>query len=197
MREYLIVVIGPSGAGKSTFIKAMGFPPDSCYVTSQPMIEGLTKCGQPVNHDTIFALSEKWYVHDPYWQVPLILKALEGRRFLVVDGPRRLPEVRRLLEFRSAILVKILSSSQSRFSWLRQRKKISTRTLQEFDRLGQDEWQKMDLGQIMNLRANVTVVNSGTENQHKARGKRFGIALRLFSFLPRPILATVLRLAVW
>lgn len=197
MKDFIVVVIGPSGAGKSTFIEAMGVPTSGRYVTSQPMVAELTRRGQPINHDTIFALSEEWYGRDPYWQVPLIIKALEGHRLLVVDGPRRLPEVRELTKSLPAILVKIASSSESRFEWLKKRKKINLRTLEEFKRLEKDEWKKMGISQLMEMAADVIVLNSGSEAKHRARGQRFGKALHFFSFLPRRALVAVLRMVVW
>ena len=194
-KELLIIVVGSSGAGKSVFIDA-AVQEDHRYVTSQPMIEELRKRGVEVNHDTIFALSQEWYGKDPYWQVPFILKALEGKRFLIVDGSRRAPEVGRLEEMRRIIVVRIVSNAEDRFAWLAKRKKIGLSTIEEFKRLENDENKIMDVEKLAKM-ADITVTNKFSETRHQKRGKHFGCILKLLPvFLPRPLMIFLLRISV-
>lgn len=191
----LIFVVGSSGAGKSVFIDA-ATQEDHKYVTSRPMIEELRKRGVEINHDTIFALSQEWYGQNPYWQVPFILKALEGKKFLIIDGSRRAPEVSRLRETHRTIIVKIVSNAKDRFAWLVKRKKIGLSTVEEFKRLEDDETKIMDIEILVEM-ADITVANKFSETRHQNRGKRFGRMLKLLpSFLPRPFLIFLLRISV-
>lgn len=195
MKELLIIVVGPSGAGKSIFIEA-GIPESYRYVTSQPMMDELRRRGIEINHDTIFALSQEWYAKDPYWQAPLILTALKGKKFLIVDGPRRALEIKRLKELCRTIIVKIVSNPENRFKWLKERKKIGLRTLEEFKRLERDETKKMDIEELTEM-ADITVINNLSKKRHQKRGKRFGLMLKLLpSFLPRPFLSFLLKISV-
>lgn len=192
----LIVVVGSSGAGKSVFIDAVARE-EHKYVTSQPMIEELRKRGVEINHDTIFALSQEWYAKDPYWQIPFISTALAGKKFLIIDGSRRLPEVNRLKEIHRTIIVKIISNVEDRFARLVKRKKIGLSAVEEFKRLDNDENRIMDVERLIAM-ADITVANKFSERRHQNRGKHFGCVLKLLpSFLPRPFVIFLLRISVF
>lgn len=129
----------------------MSLTKDYVYVTSQPMIHELNRRGLPVNHDTIFELSQEWYAKDPFWQIGLIRKALENKDFLVVDGARRLPEVRKLKELFQTIIIGIVSSPEVRFERLEKRAKISLNAKDEFFRLERDEEEAMDVKTLVEM----------------------------------------------
>ena len=197
----IIVVVGPSGVGKSTFIKAMDLPSeDYVYGTCQPMIEELIRRGVTVTHDTIFALSEEWCSQDPYWQITRILAAKEGKRFLVVDGPRRLQEMVRLRTLSVRILVvKITSEPATRFQRLKERKRVSLTTLDEFQRLETDELSRMGLGAILNGPVDIVVRNSVSVSirELETKGRRFGWLVKILpSCLPKFVWVFLLRVSV-
>ena len=112
---------------------------DYIYVGSRAMEDELKSRGLPVNHDTIFELSQEWYAKDPFWQVRPIQKALKDKDFLIIDGPRRWPEVKKLKELFQVIIIAIVSPSEVRFERLRKRTKIALSTTDEFARLERDE----------------------------------------------------------
>jgi len=87
-KKVVVLAVGPSGTGKSTFVNALGLS-DYIYVGSRAMEDELKGRGLPVNHDTIFELSQEWYAKNPFWQIQLIQKALKGEPFLIIDGARR------------------------------------------------------------------------------------------------------------
>lgn len=147
-KKVVIVVVGPSGAGKSTFIDAMESP-DEVYVTSQPMVNELNRRGSPVNHDTIFELSQEWYAKDPFWQVQQIQDVMKKKDFLIIDGSRRLHEITKLREIFRTIVIAIVSSSKTRYARLKMRAKISLGTADEFNRLEHDEQKTMDVKDLV------------------------------------------------
>ena len=147
-KKVVVVVVGPSGAGKSTFIDAIGLP-DDVYVTSQPMVHELNRRGLPVNHDTIFELSQEWYAEDPFWQVKQVQDVIEEKDFLIIDGSRRLHEITRLREIFRTTVIAIVSSSETRYARLKKRAKISLSTADEFNRLERDEQKTMDVKAIV------------------------------------------------
>lgn len=191
----LLIIVGSSGAGKSTLIEAMGVPADCHYVTCQPMIDELKRRGDTVNHDTIFALSEEWYAKDSFWQVPLILKTLEGKRLVVVDGPRRLPEVQRLKESESSIIIGIAVSPKNRFGWLKARGQVGLQTLEEFERLEEDETGVMDVGALMEM-ADLIIKNNVSKERLQQKGRRLAMILRWAGFLPKFFLLVLIKAAI-
>jgi len=149
-KKVVVAVVGPSGAGKSTFIDAVGLP-EYVYVTSQPMVHELNHRELPVNHDTIFELSQEWYAKDPFWQIRLIQNASKNKDFLIVDGSRRLSEVRKLKELFKTIIIAIVSPPEARYKRLKKRGKISIETIDEFTRLECDERMTMDIKVLVEM----------------------------------------------
>jgi dephospho-CoA kinase len=181
-KKVVVVIVGPSGAGKSTFIDAMDSL-DYVYVTSQPMVDELNRRGLPVNHDTIFELSQEWYVEDPFWQVRLIQKVLKGKDFLIVDGSRRLPEVRRLKELFQTIIIAIVSPPEVRFERLKKRTKIFLDTVDEFIKLECDEQTTMDVKALVKIADFVVqndVSNKVSLQKLREEGRLLGLFLKVF-----------------
>ncbi|MBU4204635.1 hypothetical protein KKH26_00420, partial [Patescibacteria group bacterium] len=173
---------GPRRAGKSTFIDAMDLP-DYVYVTSQPMVHELNRRGSPVNHDTIFELSQEWYIKDLFWQVRLIRKALKNKDFLIVDGSRRLPEVRKLEELFQTIIIAIVSPPEARFKRLKKRAKIFLNIADEFARLECDEQTTMDIKALVEM-ADFVIQNDVSSKASlqslQEEGRLLGFLLKTF-----------------
>ena len=181
-KKVVVVIVGPSGAGKSTFIDAMGLP-DYVYVTSQPMVRELNRRGLSVNHDTIFELSQEWYAKDPFWQVRLIRKALKDKDFLVVDGSRRLPEVRKLKQLFQTVIIAIVSPPEARFGRLKRRAKIFLDTVDEFTRLECDEQSTMDIKALVKMADFVIqndVSSKASLQKLQEEGRFLGFLLKAF-----------------
>lgn len=181
-KKVVIVTVGPSGAGKSTFIDAMGLP-DYVYVTSWPMVHELNRRKLPVNHDTIFRLSQEWYAKDPFWQIRLIQKAMKNKDFLIVDGPRRLPEVRKLKELFQTIIIAIVSPPEARYGRLKKRLEISFDSADEFTRLERDEQKTMDVKALVEM-ADFVIQNDASSEvslqKLQEEGRFLGFLLRAF-----------------
>lgn len=181
-KKVVVVIVGPSGAGKSTFIDVMGLP-EYVYATSYPMVYELNRRGFPVNHDTIFELSQEWYVKDPFWQIWLIQKALKNKDFLIIDGPRRLPEVRKLKEFFQTIIIAIVSPPEARYGRLKKRLKISFGSTDEFARLECDEQTTMDVKALVKMADFViqnNVSSKASLQKLQEEGRFLGFLLRAF-----------------
>lgn len=180
----VVVVVGHSGAGKSTLIKAMGL--DRCvYVTSQPLIDELRRCGSPINHDTIFALSQERYRQRPDWQICHILKELEERDILIIDGPRYADEICQLRAMSNihTIVIAVTSTSEVRFERLKTRGKISLATSEEFIRLEQDE-KFMEIDELIAM-ADFVILNGESGEKFLAKlqeeGRLIGLILEKLS----------------
>lgn len=175
----VVVIVGPSGAGKSTLIKAMGLA-DHVYVTSQPLIDELRRRGSEITHDTIFALSQKWYRDRPKWQIDTILAELKKQDLLIVDGPRYAGEIRQLRDMAAirTIIIAVTSIPEARFSRLKTRGKISLATPEEFVRLEQDE-QDMEVAKLVAM-ADFVIQNGVSGDEFLAKLQEEG---RLLGFL--------------
>jgi len=155
----LLILVGESGTGKTTFVRMMNCE-ENWFESSRAMREALQKRGEPVNHDTIHAFAKRAYRENPRWQVPNIIAALAGKKFLILDGPRKIEEVRALLGVHPrTLIVRILTSrTKERAERLRLRDGIGT---EDFKRVREDESMETELGQILAL-ADITIVNDGT-----------------------------------
>ena len=154
----LVILTGESGAGKSTFVQCMNCP-DNWYESSRPMADAIRASGQEVSHDTIHQYATQRYTENPHWQVPMILDALNGKEFLLYDGPRRIAEVQQLVvQYPKIIIVRIVASDEIRLQRLQQRDDISP---EDFQRIKQHESSETQLGQILGL-ATITIENNGT-----------------------------------
>lgn len=165
----LIILVGESGAGKSTF---SGFvdSPDNYYSSSGAIEAELERQGEPVNHDTIHAYANKAYGDDPEWQVPLILRALEGKDYLILDGPRRVREVEALKKAHgSTRIIRIETSEENRFKRLSGRDGVDR---EAFRRVVHDEGHETELDKILAL-ADATMTNDGTLEQLKQQAEGF------------------------
>lgn len=181
-KKVAIVIVGPSGSGKSTFIDAVGLP-GYVYIASQHMVHELNRRKSLVNHDTIFKLSQKWYAKDPFWQVRLIQNALGNKDFIIVDGPRRLPEVRKLKELFQTIIIAIVSPPKVRLERLKKRGKIFIDTVDEFTRIERDEQATMDIKTLVKM-ADFVIQNDASDKislqKLREEGRFLGFLLRVF-----------------
>jgi len=155
----LVILVGESGSGKTTFVKMMDCR-DNWFESSRAMSEELIARGEPVTHDSIHSFANKAYKDNPCWQVPNILKALDGKKFLLFDGPRRIEEVKAVLAMHSRVLVIriAISSNELRFKRLQKRDEINQ---EDFYRLLIHEAGETELMQIISL-ADFTIFNNGS-----------------------------------
>ena len=155
----IVILVGESGSGKTTFVEMMDCK-DNWFESSRAMVEELIKLGKPINHDTIHLFANKAYKENPCWQIPNILKALNGKKFLLLDGPRRIEEVKAILTMHPrVVIIRIaISSKGSRFKRLQKRDEISQK---DFNRILTDEQNGTELAQIFSL-ANFTIFNNGS-----------------------------------
>mgnify|MGYP001051990279 CR=1 FL=1 len=96
-KPILVIIAGKSGAGKTTFVKEMNCR-KNWFESSRIMKEILKKENKPVNHDTIHKLAVNLYKENSTWQVSNILKFLKNKKFIILDGPRNMEEVKILLK---------------------------------------------------------------------------------------------------
>lgn len=166
----LVILVGESGSGKTTFVKMMDCK-DNWFESSRAMIEILLKRGEPVTHDTIHSFANRAYNDNPCWQVPNILEALNGKKFLLFDGPRRIKEVKAVIAIHSRVLVVriAISSNELRFNRLQKRDKISQ---EDFYRLLVHEAGETELMQIISL-ADFTIFNNGSLEDIQKQATKF------------------------
>ncbi len=199
-KNLLIIVIGESGSGKSIFINS-AISKDNTYNSSKPMLDELKRRNVEINHDAMFALSKELYEKNPYWQIPITLDELEKKKFLIVDGLRREPEISQLKNTGNTIVVRIVSSLENRFDRLKRREKNRIHTIEEFEQLNKDESEMMNSNELSKV-ADITIVNKFSELTHKKddflrKGKRFGRMLKFIpSFMPKSITVFLLRMSV-
>lgn len=155
----LAILVGESGSGKTTFVKMMDCH-NNWFESSRAMVDELLKRGESINHDTIHAFAVKTYRENPCWQVPNIIRALDGKKFLLFDGPRRIEEVKAVIAMHPRILVIriAISSNELRFKRLQERDGIAQ---EDFYRLLVHEAGETELMQITSL-ADLTISNNGS-----------------------------------
>ncbi len=169
----LIIFVGRSGAGKSTFIKEINCLENHYEISSQVKKE-LRNNRLPVNHDTMQSILHQRYIVNPYWQIPNILEALKSKKFLIVDGPRSLQEVKRLKELYSDVLiVKIEAKVSMRSDRLNLRDGTDN---DAFIRIEQDETHITELEEILAM-ADITIENNGSLKRLQGIAKRFRLLL--------------------
>lgn len=165
----LIILIGRSGAGKSTFIKAMDCP-ENFYEISSPIKRELRQKGLPICHGTVQPILHERYTRDPLWQIPYILEALKNKRFLLIDGPRSLPEVQRLIKlFTDTLIVRIEASAALRSQRLQIR---DGDNLEAFQRIEFDESHITGLEEIFNL-TDFIIENNGSLDKLRDTARKF------------------------
>lgn len=179
----IVILVGESGSGKTTFVRMMDCS-DNWFESSRAMVEELSKRGDPVTHDSIHSFASRAYKENPCWQVPNILEALRGRKFLLLDGPRRIDEVRAILALHSRVLIiRIAVSSRClRFKRLQERDNIDE---DDFDRLLKDEADETELEQIVSL-ADVTIFNDGSLEDIKKQAQELKETLSSVDNFPAP-----------
>lgn len=170
----LVILVGESGAGKSTFSHLVNSP-DRYYSSSGAIEAVLQKQGQPINHDTIHAFANQAYGENPLWQVPLILEVLKGKGYLILDGPRRVDEVKALREAHPKTrIIRIETSEENRFGRLCQRDGVGK---DSFQRVVRDESQETELDQIIAM-ADETITNDGSMEQLQQQAAIFKKSLK-------------------
>jgi len=153
----LIILVGESGVGKSTFCQFIDRP-DSWYSSSGAIAKKLKEQGEPITHDTIHNFANHAYAENPEWQVPSILESMDGKKYLILDGPRRIKEVRALKREHPNILVlRVTADEEERFKRLQLRDVIHR---EEFDRVLLDESEETELSQLLAM-ANMNIKNNG------------------------------------
>ncbi len=148
-KPILVILVGESGVGKTTFVKKMKNI-ENWFESSCAIVNELKEKGEEVNHDTIHKLATEKYQENPYWQVPKILSELSKRNFLVLDGPRRIKEVKALLEKnpRTIIVRIVIPENETRSKRLNKRDKTKPK---DFKRIIEDETRETELNQIISL----------------------------------------------
>ena len=171
----LIIVVGKSGAGKSAFIKGMDCP-NKWYRSSAPIKDEVKRRGMVVSHDTCQIVADDLYNKDIHWQILFILDQLKGKDFLVLDGVRKVAEVRRLFELYPQIFILAIEATIStRFRRLCLRDRISQ---MDFNRIEQDEAEKTDLSQLLKM-ADAIVKNNGTLKSLERKAAKFALLFNL------------------
>jgi len=165
----LIILIGRSGAGKSTFIEAMNCP-ENHYEISGQVKQELKAKGLLVNHDAVQPILHQCYTANPYWQVPNILATLRDKKFLIVDGPRSLPEVLRLRElYPNVLIIKIETTTSIRSDRLGVRDGADANS---FNRIEQDETHVTGLWELLEM-ADLAIENNGSLERLQAIARKF------------------------
>jgi len=166
----LVILVGESGSGKTTFVKMMNCG-DNWFESSRAMVKNLIERGEPVTHDTIHSFANKAYKENPCWQVSNILEALNEKKFLLFDGPRRIEEVKAIIAIHPRIIVVriAISSKKLRFNRLQKRDEINQ---EDFDRLLIHESGETELMQIISL-ADFTIFNNGSLKDFQKQATMF------------------------
>jgi dephospho-CoA kinase len=161
----LMILVGESGAGKSAFCDFVDRP-EGYFCSSEAIGRKLEENGQPINHDTVHAFANRAYGENPEWQVPNILGKLATRRFLILDGPRRLAEVEALKRNHpNTVIVRLTAPKEDRYIRLQERDGVD---VDAFDRIINDERSETELGQILAM-ADQVIDNSKTLEEFKQK----------------------------
>jgi dephospho-CoA kinase len=154
----LAILVGESGVGKSTFANLLDCD-GHWYESSRFMVDAVKKLGKEVSHDTVHEYATTRYTDNPFWQVPMILKALSKTNYLLYDGPRRIKEVEELIRRNeNTMVVRISATNAKRFERLHKRDGI---TQKDFMRIQYNEQKETELCKILQL-ATMDIDNSGS-----------------------------------
>jgi len=171
----VIVLIGESGAGKSTLSEFLNTP-DSWFVSSNLMIDIITKRGLPVNHDTIHQVANEKYEENPYWQIPRMLEVLNKTGLLLLDGPRRTDEVKRLLKIcPEVVIIRVITGLQERQGRLKDRDGVDENA---FKRIVVEEKSETGLIDYLLAMADITVENKGSLKDLQDIAKEISMKLK-------------------
>lgn len=159
----LIILVGESGAGKSTLCKLINRP-DLWYSSSGKIVTELQKRGIAPTHDSIHEFANQAYTENPLWQVNTILGSLRNSGCLILDGPRRVEEVKALKsQSPNVLILRVTAPETERFKRLQQRDGVNE---EDFKRVLYDESNETELGQILDM-ADIVVENDGSVEKLK------------------------------
>jgi dephospho-CoA kinase len=176
-QNLLLILVGESGAGKSTLCRLIG-QPEKWYSSSGAIVDALQEKGVEINHDTIHAFANEAYKNNPEWQIPQIIDFLNSRGCIVLDGPRRLQEVRALEErVPNTKIIKVTAPEEIRFSRLQKRDNIDE---SDFQRILVDEAFETELGQILNM-CDYTIQNNGTMEELSVEAQKIAKTILEYS----------------
>ncbi len=171
----LLILVGESGVGKSTFANAIDCP-ENLYLSSGPIIEMLKERGAEITHDSIHALAKEMYKENPYWQIPDILAKLERKGFLILDGPRQILEVRRLIKlYPDTLVIRIAADSVVRYNRLKGRDQIS---LKDFQRIQEDETKETALKEVFEEMVDITIENNSSFDKLQEIARKFNLLFK-------------------
>jgi len=159
MKNILIILVGKSGVGKSTLCKLM--EDGECWFVSSKLIEERIKeNGKEINHDTIHQMANQLYSKDPEWQIEEILKRVKSKGYLILDGPRRVEEVRALIRVDdiASLIIEMDADDKERLKRLKERDEVSE---DDFERIIKDERDETELDEIREMSC-MTIVNNGS-----------------------------------
>jgi ribose 1,5-bisphosphokinase PhnN len=155
----VVILIGESGAGKSTLSEFLDMP-DNWFISSNLMIDIINKKGLPVNHDTIHEVANEKYKENLYWQIPFMVQVVERIGLLLLDGPRRTDEVKKIRElYPESVIIKVVSGPQERQRRLSKRDGADK---EAFKRIVADEKSQTGLINQLMAMADITVENNGS-----------------------------------
>lgn len=170
-----VIVIGKSGSGKDTFVEAMNCS-DNWYKESKRLKEEVARRDMPVNHDSCSVVADELYGSNPNWQEPFILEALKRKKFLIFSGPRRIAQVKRLIEICSdSLVIEIRTDDRVRYNRLRERDGI---TPDEFKRIEKDEAERTELDEMIKHYADIVVENNGSAEKMQRTARKLARLLK-------------------
>lgn len=176
-QNLLLILVGESGAGKSTLCRLIG-QPEKWFSSSGAIVAALQEKGVEINHDTIHAFANEAYKNNPEWQIPQIIDFLNSKGCIILDGPRRLREVRALKEqVPNTKIIKVTAPEKTRFSRLQERDNINE---SDFQRVLADEAFETELGQILNM-CDYTIQNNGTMEELSVEAQKIARAILEYS----------------
>lgn len=155
------IIVGESGAGKTTFSHFVNRPEG--YYSSSGFIEAkLAEQGLPINHDTIHKYAQEAYTVNPHWQVPAILGHLATKPYIILDGPRRVEEVRELKRRHdNTFMLRIATAPEIRRSRLKMRDGMDD---SDVGRVVRDESKQLEIGKILVMADEIVTNDQGIAN---------------------------------